>query len=58
MYPKKKLIKDSVFVDVDDLDIYDVETIRKKVEEGVLNPGEAGFLRGTMEVYEEEEEED
>jgi len=56
MYPRRK--NKDIFMDVDDLDLYNEEIIRQKVEEGVLNPEEAGFLRGAMEAYEEEEEED
>jgi len=56
MYPKRKAVNGAI-VDVDDL--CDESAITKRVEDGDLNPADAGILIGNMQgsVYTEEEEE-
>lgn len=59
MYPKRKVHKEDLFIDIRDLDVYtDEEAIDRGIDEGDLNPMEAAFLRGNNwgNNYLEEEE--
>tara|TARA_Y100000034_G_C6685419_1_gene301507 strand:- start:242 stop:427 length:186 start_codon:yes stop_codon:yes gene_type:complete len=45
MYQRKKHWSEAGFLEIDDLDLYEDRVLDDKVEDGVLTPFEAGFLR-------------
>ena len=57
MYPKKNLLKGNLFINIESGLEPQEDAISKKVEDDVLKPEEAGFLRGAIKgnVYGKEE---